>query len=260
MQCVNCRFENMPGVENCGRCGATLRLASLAIDVHPPRAGRWAKRWRNLPLARTRWKMAPVAFAAASWIPPLDLLARLVLPGWAQFHSGHPLLGRRLLGAWAACLALGLLFFGSALGSLFLGLALACHAASAIDVAFAATPRPVGRWLVAGALLAGLTLAVYWPILSIAGRFVDARVIRVNRPPLLAGDVLLFRPARAHPPLNRVMSSSSTCFRRQLAWRPAWICGCAARPLIACWPWGASTWRATRAACVLTDNQSRGGR
>ena len=47
MQCSNCQFQNMPGVQTCGRCGASLQLASLAIDVHPPRAGRAAKRWRR---------------------------------------------------------------------------------------------------------------------------------------------------------------------------------------------------------------------
>ncbi len=38
MQCPSCSFQNMPGSGNCARCGAMLALASIAIDVHPPRA------------------------------------------------------------------------------------------------------------------------------------------------------------------------------------------------------------------------------
>lgn len=38
MQCVNCRFENLPGLAACGRCGASLVLKKSVIAVDPPRA------------------------------------------------------------------------------------------------------------------------------------------------------------------------------------------------------------------------------
>src|SRR5919204_650375 len=49
MQCPSCRFQNMPGVEVCGRCGSSLRLATAVVDVHPPRARAWQKRVRRGP-------------------------------------------------------------------------------------------------------------------------------------------------------------------------------------------------------------------
>src|SRR3954452_19475404 len=50
MQCSNCQFENIPGSEACGRCGSSLRVGTLVMDVNPPRAPRWRKSVRqNLP-------------------------------------------------------------------------------------------------------------------------------------------------------------------------------------------------------------------
>src|SRR5215213_6505561 len=42
MQCSSCGFENMPGSEACARCASSLSLATAVMDVHPPRAGRFA--------------------------------------------------------------------------------------------------------------------------------------------------------------------------------------------------------------------------
>ena len=122
MQCSNCQFQNMPGVQTCGRCGASLQLASLAIDVHPPRASRAAKRWRRwFPIAR----MEPVSRCAtlpAVGYPagrPICRRRRALAddrPGWAQYvgrparaggysgATGAPVLGTAVLGTgWAGC-------------------------------------------------------------------------------------------------------------------------------------------------------------
>ena len=69
MQCSNCKFENMPAVTACGRCGATLQVASLPIDVNPPRASEAAKRWRRwFPTTRywNRFRNAAADAIAAS--------------------------------------------------------------------------------------------------------------------------------------------------------------------------------------------------
>src|SRR6516165_3313579 len=140
MQCSSCRFENMPGVDRCGRCGSSLRLATAVLDVHPPRARPWAKRLRRyLPLhaisARLRDAAGEVcrqvsggAEAVRFPLPAPGIISRLVVPGWAHFYCGQVQLGWGFLGSYLVLLALGLLFLGTGLGSFLLGLAFSVHA------------------------------------------------------------------------------------------------------------------------------------
>lgn len=101
MQCPSCRFENMPGVTQCGRCGAHLRLGSVAvaIDVHPPRASQHAKRWRRrfrtvpslrTPLAEMLQNMRRAVLGG--WEPPdvpaAGVIRRMIVPGWPQIYCG----------------------------------------------------------------------------------------------------------------------------------------------------------------------------
>src|SRR5258708_22213495 len=101
MQCKNCEFENMPGVNACGRCGASLRLATAVIDVHPPRAGRWSKRIdrilpRGLPY-RVRDAVNAMLFhseVTAGALPEWSLLLRMVVVGWPPIYMGGQPAGR----------------------------------------------------------------------------------------------------------------------------------------------------------------------
>ena len=52
MQCLSCRFENMPGLTVCGRCGSVLDVRGAAIDVHPTRASAGKRLHRWLPMRR----------------------------------------------------------------------------------------------------------------------------------------------------------------------------------------------------------------
>src|SRR5262249_45437087 len=138
MQCSNCRFENMPGVEACGRCGTSLRLATAVLDVHPPRAQPWLKRARRhflLPLQRGLFGLSRSCTSAAREVsetvnegtplpvPTWRVLARLVFPGWAHFYCGNSWRGGLFLGAFLTCLLPGLLLWGTQPGSILLGLA-----------------------------------------------------------------------------------------------------------------------------------------
>ena len=136
MQCSNCQFQNMPGVQTCGRCGASLQLASLPIDVHPPRAGRAAKRWRRWfpidqvlePLPRRGRRRAGRQEGRSVGHPtcrrPVVLL-RMIVPGWAQRYAGRTVRGRWISWCYLGLLLSGLLFLGTGWGWLLLGLALA---------------------------------------------------------------------------------------------------------------------------------------
>ena len=200
-QCSNCQFQNMPGVSHCGRCGASLTLRTAVIDVHPPRANRWAKTWRKTFMARfMRSARESARSAQRQWglspnteLPTLGLLCRLVVPGWAQIHSGQATFGKGLLAGYAVLIPAAAVCFGSSASSFLLGMAFTCHGISVYDVARRSSERiqdRAFRVLLGCGLLATL---VYLPAYSLATHFVDAVVIQQNRYPLQAGDVLLVR-------------------------------------------------------------------
>src|SRR5947209_16589193 len=98
MKCVNCQFQNMPGSTVCGRCGTALGLATAtAIDVHPPRAGRWRKRVREaLPVRRAYFGLRDAAERArvsrlAAPGGDVAFLLRLTVPAWPQFAAAQRL-------------------------------------------------------------------------------------------------------------------------------------------------------------------------
>src|SRR5688500_600124 len=126
MQCSNCQFHNMPGSENCGRCGSTLRLATAVIDVHPPRAGRVRKRFRRaVPMGRVvaEARDAIDAIGTTTGIhrvaarAPWRLFLRSALPGWSHFYAGQRLRGHLFLWGTLVFLLPGLLLFGTLWGS-----------------------------------------------------------------------------------------------------------------------------------------------
>jgi signal peptidase I len=177
MQCPSCRFENIPGLIICGRCGSHLEFKGAAIDVHPPRASSRAKRRRSWLHAR-RYYQARDAIqdsldrTAGTLIrdlrvplPEPDVAPRLIVPGWAHIHSGLVLRGRIFLGVFLTLLAIGLLFWGSQLGAICIGFAFSVHVSSVLDIL---NRQGTVRFpsMVLTSLLAALVLGVflYWPI------------------------------------------------------------------------------------------------
>ena len=198
-QCSNCQFQNMPGVTHCGRCGTSLMLRTAVIDVHPPRATRWAKLWRKTFTARlVRSVRASSKAVERQWgvppnmkLPPLGVLCRLLVPGWPQMFDGRPTLGRGLLLGYGVCLLAAAVCFGSTFSSVLLGMAFACHGVSVYDVARRSSPS-VGDRLFRMLLGCGLLAAgIYLPAYSLATSYVNPIVIQADRSPLRAGDVLL---------------------------------------------------------------------
>jgi hypothetical protein len=206
MQCANCQFENMPGVDACGRCGASLRLASAAVDVHPPRAGRWAKRVRRtVPWLSLQWHNIRRPASPGidwSWINVhLDvslpaILIRMIVPGWPQLFLHRPRRARVFFFGWLAALFLTFLLAGTFFGSAMFGIALSLHAASILDVLLdprALSTQRTAFWaLVCPAFLA---FAIYLPIGRLIGMVATPQVILINSPPFVAGDVILYNPS-----------------------------------------------------------------
>jgi hypothetical protein len=178
MQCGSCQFENMPGIEVCGRCGARLDLADETLDVHPPRAGRWEKRlgWCRTPLF---WRSGRLRELLSTRIAPLEsgvpagAFPRTVVPGWPQFYCGHSARGKIFFWGYLVSAALSLAVAATDLGPVLFGLPLSIHAGSILDVVFAATGDLQSRliysalWIVLIAVIVYLPLG--WLLLTLSG-------------------------------------------------------------------------------------------
>jgi signal peptidase I len=201
MQCVNCHFENMPGLDHCGRCGASLSIATAVIDVHPPRAR--DRHGLRLPggVFANRIRRAVSNAVSAQFEsrhvdrPPALVVARLIVPGWAQLYLGHKLRGRVFLTAYCAFVIGALLFLGTGLGSIFLGLAIAVHASSVIDLVFAATRSDLLRILYCVCYGGLVALVVYWPVSLLFSSFAVPAPIMQGKGFLQPGDVVIYNPS-----------------------------------------------------------------
>lgn len=178
MQCVNCRFENMPGLDQCGRCGTSLRLATAVIDVNPPRASQrslarsfensFAGLRRYLRELSQRRLVRPLGGDGVVLTgSPGDVAIRLIVPGWPQLFLGQTFRGRLLLGTWLVFLSLAILYWGTFGGSIALGLVFAVHLSSVIDIVFTGTSDRLSRLFCSvfyGSLIIGV---VYFPAIFV---------------------------------------------------------------------------------------------
>ena len=210
MQCSSCGFECIPGSENCGRCGSSLRVGTLVMDVQPPRAGKFSKRLRRvLPARRAMYVLrdgfdnSPIVKGAAAIRrssaelygdrPAWGLVWRLIVPGWSHFHAGQRIRGHVYLWSFVALLLPGLLLMGTTWGSVLLGLAFSVHASAAFDVFNQTAVRPSLREMMARSILItmALGLCLYLPVRWAISRAVDVRTIELTAHPLAAGDVVV---------------------------------------------------------------------
>ncbi|MGH9599285.1 MAG: S26 family signal peptidase [Terracidiphilus sp.] len=192
----------MPGVKACGRCGASLQLGALPISVHPPRAAAWVKWWRRrFWWPRMSWPRVDdlltdlVLGRGERRRPALGVVARAVVPGWPHLYQGHRARGWCFLGTYLALGFFALSTLGTALGSIFLGLAVAVHASSVLDIVISETTQSRARLTYAVVCLLGVGLAVYLPLSHAARAWTVPRQITADLPPFARGDVVLLSPA-----------------------------------------------------------------
>ncbi len=179
-----------------------VHAGSVAIDVHPPRASARAKRWRRHWQPLRAWKPA-LAQAAhrlersflGSWDPgdvsESAVIQRMVIPGWPQIYCGRVLRGRILLGVWSMLLGGGLLYAGTSLGSLLLGMAVSVHVASALELALDEGASAMERLVRAALTLVLIVCLVYLPAVWLIGRVATPRQLLADSGPLNIGDVVL---------------------------------------------------------------------
>jgi hypothetical protein len=201
MQCNNCQFQNMPGIKTCGRCGASLTLATSSINVHPPRATPFMKRLRRWFPAVMYWRRFRTAIAEGltrPWrsvtlpdMPASPLFLRMVVPGWPQQYVGRTTRARWMFFGYVGLLLLGLLLVGTRPGVVLLGLAISIHAASITEIVCTGVSdfgRRLGYSLL---ILAVVFVFVYTPIGWLIGQVAAPQQFLIASPPFAAGDVIL---------------------------------------------------------------------
>jgi signal peptidase I len=204
MQCPSCRFENMPGLDSCGRCGTTLSLSTATIDVNPPRASKTAKRVRKVVPRRLIYQARDVAAEARRVVsgsivndsrvplPEPDVLSRLGVPGWAHIYVGLVTRGQVFLLAYLSLLLPGLLYWGTGMGSILLGLAFSVHTSSVTDVLIRRGSVRFPRIMAIAAFVSlALALVVYLPAGLTLTRVAAPIEFVIDTPPFKRLDVVL---------------------------------------------------------------------
>jgi len=204
MQCPSCRFENIPGLDACGRCGTSLALSTAVIDVNPPRASRSAKRLRKVVPRRFFYQARDVAAEAHRRfsgsvvedsrvpLPEPGILSRLMVPGWAHLYSGLRLRGLFFFWAYVVLLVLGLSQWGTGFGSVLLGLAFSVHASSIIDILLRQGTVRFPRMIATAAFVfAGLSIVTYYPAGQVLMRVAAPIEYGTDVPPFKRLDVVL---------------------------------------------------------------------
>jgi hypothetical protein len=135
MRCQRCQFENVPGQNRCFKCGSILSGQNVAVDVHPPRMGKVARPFRAVFRRLRTWGVVPEQGLYA-WVPDW-----LKIMSWNAFFAiilsiipGLPQLAQRRFGqirwyfvGWLVFILAGMFLYGSNLGFLLVGLAVAAH-------------------------------------------------------------------------------------------------------------------------------------
>lgn len=192
MQCPSCRFENMPGMKKCVRCGGVLGSALADIDVRPPRASqRWSRRldelqrqWTRLR-SRLREGVRQIGVAGGS-IPWWTVL----WPGGPQWWLGRRRLSRILGIVSGVSLFLALLTWGSWFANLVLGVALAAHYSGAIDAVFG-PGKGTRRGPELAAFLFVILGLVHYPLYRLSDSIAQPIVINFTVGEIHSGDVFL---------------------------------------------------------------------
>lgn len=187
MQCVNCGFENIPGMKACVRCQSSLALD--AVDVAPPRAshhrtGNTLRQWWNivrlrairLPDVLPRWKRTTVDEYAVKW----EAVFASIIPGVGHIRYSNKIVGWVLLTAWICFLIGALLTSGLESSPWLLALAVAIHTIAVTSfLGPLLTDSNLFVRMVFGLLVfAAIQLGMYYPADLLAERFYSTFPVR----------------------------------------------------------------------------------
>lgn len=229
MQCVNCQFENMPGLTKCVRCGSSLTLATANIDVLPPRAGRVVKQLRRVGF-RTRFWSAPLhairrgiesvrnALKTISFEVPIYTA---LIPGWPQWVLKQRRLALVHFAAFMAFQIPSLLFLGSTVGSMCLAIVFSSHFSSVFSVLLVSRSDVRSRAVSGVSMLAVAALFVWFPMYRALEGFGWPMELLQPMAGFLRGDVILLEQGVARPGEMVVYQPSSQL--PNLVFRGNWV-------------------------------------
>jgi signal peptidase I len=100
-----------------------------------------------------------------------------------------------LFWSYVAALSSGLLFAGTALGLILLGLTVSIHVASILDIVAAGVVTFKRRLAYSGVALFLLVLVLYYPASQLVGRVASPVLFNLAAPPFEPGDVVLVNPS-----------------------------------------------------------------
>jgi signal peptidase I len=129
----------------------------------------------------------------------------MVVPGWPQYYLGRKLQGSIFLWGYLTCLPLGMLYAGTNLGALLLGLAISLHASSVADLVIAHADDRESRVMYSIGCLSLIGLALYFPAFQLITRVAIPLRFIMDSPPFQAGDVVIYNPSayrRTEPQLG----------------------------------------------------------
>jgi hypothetical protein len=209
MRCQRCQFENMPGESRCFRCGSALGDAAIAVDIHPPRMARWKGPIRLLFRWFRRHSLFPEAIARPKVPAFLKIMSGnalvgiilSIVPGFAHLVEGRFREVRWWVPAWFVVLLIGMFFYSSSIGLLFLGFAVGIHSWIAFNHTLMKEHIETNQHLIDFVMLLVLTAIMYFGIrVTVFRDFVvgfSSRTIPYQN--VQTGDVMLARRSRAQP-------------------------------------------------------------
>ncbi|MFH1746679.1 MAG: hypothetical protein ABIG44_06495 [Planctomycetota bacterium] len=200
MQCWSCHFENLPGLEQCARCGGALSLEHVAVV--PPRALRWrianhAARIGHYLHRNLRGLAAMIRRLRFLMPEPLSGRALLwsIVPGLGHLRTRRPRLGWILLLSWSGLLLMALLSVGTVWTPTFVSLSITVHAIAILAVLAAnlAFIHLIIRLLFGILVYVILYMGLYQPTGWLCGRYLRAVPIQniLGSPVLADSDGLL---------------------------------------------------------------------
>lgn len=162
MQCLNCGFENVPGLDACVRCQSSLNLNG--VDVLPPRKPKGLLGWiqgRRRPRGLLFQSVRRLVSRTFPFHPPQSSLLRVailgLIPGLGQIRRGQKRVGRVFLFSWLLAMLLAIFLAGTPGGWFVYGLLLFIHC-----VSFSHLAIPVMQnFGVIARILAGLAFFIF---------------------------------------------------------------------------------------------------
>ena len=213
-QCPSCQFENMPQRTTCVRCGSILPGSHFPIEIEPPRAGKIEKTLHLASVIRTVNRLTGVVAVCFGWIwqhtislfqlqiRPVDLKIlgmfwKGFLPGFAQWYNGRKPHDSVFFFGWLILWFLALLTFGLSVSSFLIGLALAWHLISIIDIAFVTSGRRADRLFLFVTMTISAIFIFYLPTSVLWWNRVGVGRVYLNEAgPLRYGDSLIYMIVR----------------------------------------------------------------